>query len=127
MPYRKGALAEGIEPSNRILVVVSPTITIAIAICLDFCEVVRERNPYDELDVDLVLVASMGGPTTLEGHKRRRREFGTKEKWQRSFRSRQTSGGDLWIHRCRSRRAFFSENQHEGRHSKAAQSSLTIL
>lgn len=63
----KGVLREDIIRGEEILVVVGPDLTVAIAICLDFCQV-GTSNPYDDLDVDLVLVASMAGSGTSADH-----------------------------------------------------------
>ena len=68
MPFRRKAQVEDIEPSNEVLVVATPTLTVAIAICLDFCQAGGD-NVYSELDVDLVLVPSMGGPSTMDSHR----------------------------------------------------------
>ncbi len=67
MPFRRRASVEDIKPSNQILVVATPTLTAAIATCLDFCQE-TESNVYADLDVDLVLIPSMGQQTTLESH-----------------------------------------------------------
>ncbi len=67
---RNEIVVEGIEESNEILVIATPTATFSVAICLDFCDVGRP-NPFDELDVDLVLVVSLAGPTTMAGHRNR--------------------------------------------------------
>ncbi len=67
-PYSHPNLREDITPSNAILVVVARSLTVAVAICLDFCQEGHPTNPYDELDVDLVIVASMGSETTLTSH-----------------------------------------------------------
>jgi hypothetical protein len=62
-----GWLRENIVPSEEILVLVSRSLTVAIAICLDFCQVARV-NPYQDLDVDLVLVTSLAGEKTTVQH-----------------------------------------------------------
>jgi hypothetical protein len=67
-PYSHGDLVENIKDSDSILVLASDEFTVAISICLDFCQSGDSINPYDELDVDLVLVTSMGGETTMKSH-----------------------------------------------------------
>lgn len=64
----KGVLKEDIVRGEEILVIVGPDLTVAIAICLDFCQV-GTSNPYDELDVDLVLIASMANSGTTADHR----------------------------------------------------------
>jgi hypothetical protein len=66
--YSEANLIEDIEPSNSILVAASRELTVAIGICLDFCQTARPDNPYDLLDVDLVLVSSMGHESTMDSH-----------------------------------------------------------
>jgi hypothetical protein len=67
-PYSHGTLVEAICPSNTVLVVASPQLSFAVSICLDFCQSGEAHTAYDELDVDLVVVTSMGGETTIEAH-----------------------------------------------------------
>lgn len=67
-PFTSGNLVENIVPSNTVLVLASPNLTVAVAICLDFCQDGHPLNPYDSLDVDLVLVPSMGGDSTIQSH-----------------------------------------------------------
>jgi len=70
-PY--GAVAAGdpfredVVSGDKILVLASRSLTIAVAICLDFCQRAR-ANPYDDLDVDMVLVTSFGNERTTLGH-----------------------------------------------------------
>jgi hypothetical protein len=66
---------EDIEVSNSILVVASRELTVAIAICLDFCQTARPANPYDLLDVDLILISSMGRESTMESHEAKAKQF----------------------------------------------------
>ena len=58
---------ENVIPGDKILVLASRSLTVAFAICLDFCQVAR-ANPYDDLDVDLVLVTSFGNDRTTQSH-----------------------------------------------------------
>ena len=62
-----GVLREDIVRGEEILVLVGPDLTAAVAICLDFCQAGAE-NPYDHLDVDLVLVTSMANAGTAKDH-----------------------------------------------------------
>ncbi|MBP0114352.1 hypothetical protein [Bradyrhizobium vignae] len=39
---------------------------VGVAICLDFCDVCE--TPFSELDVDVMLVPSMGNDRTMQGH-----------------------------------------------------------
>jgi hypothetical protein len=63
----RGVLREDIVRGEEILVLVGPDLTAAVAICLDFCQLGAE-NPYDYLDVDLVLVTSMASQATASDH-----------------------------------------------------------
>ena len=63
-----GGNTENISPSNTVLVVACPGLTVAVAICLDYCQEGQPCNPYENLDVDLIIVPSMGGEETLTSH-----------------------------------------------------------
>jgi len=68
IPYEdKNLGVEKIVPGNKIPVLVTDDQLIAFAICKDFCDL-SVNLPYPELDVDLVIVPSMGGDTTMTGH-----------------------------------------------------------
>ncbi len=60
-------LVEDIVVGTKILVLASRSLTVAVAICLDFCQT-STANPYDELDVDLVLVTSLADGNTTGKH-----------------------------------------------------------
>lgn len=60
-------LPEAIEPGNALPVIVMEDRLVAVAICLDFCED-STPPPYHYLDVDLVLVTSMGMRNTMGKH-----------------------------------------------------------
>jgi hypothetical protein len=65
--YVRGEIQEGIIPADTIPVLISADALVTFAICLDFCE--REvAQRYLELDVDLILVCSVGNLTTMKGH-----------------------------------------------------------
>jgi hypothetical protein len=60
--------SEAIEPYGRIHVLATDRELIAFAICKDFCDKAKSV-PVIELDVDLVLVPSMGGRSTMTAHR----------------------------------------------------------
>lgn len=64
-----GRLVEDIVRGDSILVLASPGLTLAVAICLDFCTEARVR-PHEHLDVDLIVVVSFGGASTTRSHAR---------------------------------------------------------
>lgn len=59
---------EAIAAGTDLPVLVTDDLLIAFAICRDYCELTVEL-PYPELDVDLVLVPSMGNDATMTGHR----------------------------------------------------------
>ncbi|MBD8736210.1 hypothetical protein IFS44_13035 [Sphingomonas sp. CFBP 13706] len=62
--------SEAIEPYGRIHVLVTDQELIAFAICKDFCDKANSiPTPVTKLDVDLVLVPSMGRPNTMTAHR----------------------------------------------------------
>lgn len=61
-------LVEAIVPGKDLPVLMLEDRLVAIAICLDFCEKSGGLLPYHYLDVDLVLVPSMGFLNTTEQH-----------------------------------------------------------
>lgn len=58
---------EKIAPGGVLPVIITDDRLIAFAICRDFCEEDLDL-PYPNLDVDLVLVPSMGGAKTMRSH-----------------------------------------------------------
>ena len=58
---------EAIEQGDRLLVLVCDRFLAAVAICKDYCDL-GSSPPWERLDVDLMLVPSMGGETTMAGH-----------------------------------------------------------
>lgn len=60
---------EDIEPSDTVVIVASPEGTFSIAICYDFCRD-GDVNPFDHLEVDVVLIPSCGDEKTFEAHAR---------------------------------------------------------
>lgn len=72
-----GGVREGNIRDNRIPIVWTQDCLISFAICSDFCDLAKPEPPYLELDVDLVLVPSLGNERALNGHEtnRKRRRF----------------------------------------------------
>lgn len=66
--YLRDDVSEGTVPGRTIPVLICPNAAVAFAVCLDFCELETDGFIYGELDVDLVVVASLGNPTTMKGH-----------------------------------------------------------
>jgi hypothetical protein len=67
IPYIDGKnIQEGIRSGTSIPVLVTDEGLVAVAICRDFCE--RKRPHFPGLDVDFVLVPSLGDPAALEGN-----------------------------------------------------------
>lgn len=58
---------EGIAPSRTLQVLILDDILVAFGICRDFAES-QAGNPFQTLDVDLVVVPSMGNARTVQGH-----------------------------------------------------------
>lgn len=66
--YSEGAQpSESIEPGTELAVVILGDAVVACAICLDFCHR-AEPTPYDDLDVDYILVPSCGEVRTMDSH-----------------------------------------------------------
>lgn len=63
-----GGFGEANTPGNTIEVLVSRDMLISFAICSDFCDDSDIPNPFVELDVDLVLVPSLGTQAAANGH-----------------------------------------------------------
>jgi predicted amidohydrolase len=64
---------EVIEQGDEILVLVCDRFLASVAICKDYCDL-GVVPPWHLLDVDLMLVPSMGNETTMEGHVARAKE-----------------------------------------------------
>src|SRR4051794_7513084 len=58
---------EAILRGDELPVIVTSDLVVGLAICKDFCDR-AVASPFAELPVDLVLVPSMGGTSTLAGH-----------------------------------------------------------
>lgn len=56
---------EKIQLGQKLCVLVTEEALIGFAICLDFC---AAKNPFTKLDVDLMLVPSLGNDTTMDSH-----------------------------------------------------------
>ncbi len=66
--FQHGKLgAEDIANGNELVVLVCDRFLAAVAICKDFCDL-GESPPWGLLDVDVVLVPSMGNGSTMAGH-----------------------------------------------------------
>ncbi|CAD5295062.1 hypothetical protein BOSE62_71326 [Bosea sp. 62] len=59
---------EAISPATEIIILISSGPAVAIGICRDFCDLNHAGGLYLGLDVDLVVVPSMGGLTTTQSH-----------------------------------------------------------
>ncbi|MBB4380449.1 hypothetical protein [Bradyrhizobium sp. SBR1B] len=57
---------ENITAGDRICVLATEGALIGVAVCLDFCDLCQ--TPFSELDVDVMLVPSMGNDRTMQGH-----------------------------------------------------------
>jgi hypothetical protein len=67
LPWRDRAKTENIQRGEDLWILVLGDLLVGFGICLDFCERLGE-TPYRALDVDLVLVPSLGNDTTMSGH-----------------------------------------------------------
>jgi hypothetical protein len=65
---KKSGLWEGIVPGDKIFVLLLDDLAVSFGICKDFCDV-GLCSPYVNLDVDLILVPSMGDEQTVLGHR----------------------------------------------------------
>ena len=63
-----GGVREGNTPATTIPVVLNNDALITFAVCSDFCDL-DELVPYLFLDVDLILVPSLGNEGAMNGHK----------------------------------------------------------
>ena len=69
IPYRETGLGrEAMEPGYEVLILVTDRELIAFGICRDFCEL-GQKTPWSGLNVDLVVVPSMGDETTMQSHR----------------------------------------------------------
>ncbi|WP_105405163.1 hypothetical protein [Neorhizobium sp. T7_12] len=66
--------SESIEPGTELSIVVLADAVLACAICLDFCHR-TEHPPYDDLDVDLIVVPSCGEVVTMDSHLRKAQDI----------------------------------------------------
>jgi hypothetical protein len=75
-----GGVQEGNSPARTIPILVNEDALVTFAICSDFCDLDVDI-PYRLLDVDLILVPSLGNEAALNGHKGNARKlniaFGT--------------------------------------------------
>ncbi len=67
LPWRAGPKIENIRRGEDLWILVLGDILVGFGICLDFCQRLGE-TPYRALDVDLVLVPSLGNDATMSGH-----------------------------------------------------------
>lgn len=58
---------ENISAGESLRLLATEDALIGFAICLDFCDL-ASSNPFTRLDIDLMLVPSMGNDSTIEGH-----------------------------------------------------------
>lgn len=58
---------EDIAAGGEIIVIACDRFLATVAICKDYCGLGTD-SPWHKLDVDLLLIPSMGGATTMEGH-----------------------------------------------------------
>lgn len=72
---------EGIEPSDSISLVATPVGLWMIAICMDFCAAQTDAI-WRDLDVDLVLVPSLGNEETLRLHGKRLSDLSLRQRLQ---------------------------------------------
>lgn len=69
---------ENITPGTRLCILATEAALIGFAICLDFCDADAETNPFTKLDIDLMLIPSMGNDQTMEGHQTTAAQVGVK-------------------------------------------------
>lgn len=70
------AKPEAIEPANTIRLILTEREVIGILICLDFCYAGRAKL-LEDLNLSLAIVPSMGGISTLDGHRAHARALKT--------------------------------------------------
>ncbi|CAA7624386.1 conserved hypothetical protein [Magnetospirillum sp. UT-4] len=69
LPFTHDSLGpEAIQGSHAIEVLVTRDSVIAFAICRDYCDN-QVLSPFPDLDVDLILVPSLGNAATMDGHR----------------------------------------------------------
>lgn len=66
--FAGGHYVEANEPGDVIPILVSRDVLISFAICSDFCIDAAGQNPFIDLDVDLVVVPSLGTASAAKGH-----------------------------------------------------------
>ncbi|MET4214213.1 hypothetical protein [Bradyrhizobium sp. LA2.1] len=59
---------EDIRPGDHIPILVTDTTLVALAVCRDFCDRATIQSPYLGLPVDLFVVPSIGGASTMAAH-----------------------------------------------------------
>lgn len=67
LTYARGKEIEAAKDDFEVPLIITNDALITFAVCLDFCED-ELPIPYDRMDVDLVLVASLGNVETMRGH-----------------------------------------------------------
>lgn len=81
VPFVYEGRPENILPGDDLPILVTDGQLIAFAICKDFCDHTAGL-PYGELDIDLVLVPSLGNAETMRGHQDKAKQisarFGTR-------------------------------------------------
>lgn len=69
IPYRETGLGrEEMQPGYRVPILVTDRALVAFGICRDFCEL-GQKTPWSLLNVDYVVVPSMGDETTMQSHR----------------------------------------------------------
>lgn len=63
----KPGVLEGLDPGTELPILMYGDLLIAFGICKDFCER-RAETPFARLDVDLVIVPSLGAQKTMDQH-----------------------------------------------------------
>jgi hypothetical protein len=62
-----GGSFESIDPGESVPLLATENELIGFAICKDFCDLAR-RVPIKSLDIDVAIIPSMGGETTVGAH-----------------------------------------------------------
>jgi predicted amidohydrolase len=89
--YSAGIGYEDVTLGAGIPVIVTDDYVVAIAICKDFCDLSRVAD-LAQLDVDLFLVPSMGGDSTMSGHQTMAKHL-TVQRGSRAFVVQQPENG----------------------------------
>ncbi len=63
-----GGVTEANIPDRVVRILVTPDAIVSFAICSDFCDVTDIDVPFLGLDIDLLLIASLGTTSALKGH-----------------------------------------------------------